>query len=97
MDGVEHITRADGNIFADIGFSAVEAENLLVRSQLMLDLHETIRGRRLTQAKAAKLLGVAQPRISDLVRGKIGLFSVDSLIAMLSRAGRRVEVRVKAG
>lgn len=67
-----------------------------VRAELMLHIRESIRRRKLTQAKAAKLFGVTQPRISDLMRGKIYLFSVDSLIAMLSHAGAKVELRVRA-
>lgn len=61
----------------------------------MIRLSELIEERGLTQAKAAKLLGVAQPRVSDLLRGKILLFSVDSLIEMLGRAGARVSFVVK--
>jgi predicted XRE-type DNA-binding protein len=95
-DGVEHVTPAGGNVFADIGFSPTEAANLLVRARLMHDLSVIIRKRKLTQARAAKLFGVTQPRVSDLIRGKIELFSVDSLIAMLGHAGAKVELRVRA-
>jgi predicted XRE-type DNA-binding protein len=95
-DGIEHVTPADGNIFADIGFPPAEAENLRARSKLMGEVLEMIRRRNLTQARAARLFGVTQPRISDLVRGKIELFSVDSLIAMLGHAGAKIEVRVRA-
>jgi len=94
--GIEHVTPADGNVFADIGFPPAAAENLRVRASLMLHLRRVVRDRRMTQAKAAKLFGVTQPRVSDLMRGKIQLFSVDSLLAMLSRAGAKVELRVRA-
>ena len=87
--------RSSGNVFRDLGFSADEAENLRVRSDLMLDLQRLIEKRGLAQAQAAKLLGVTQPRISDLLRGKIQLFSVDSLIEMLGRAGAHVSFVVK--
>ena len=87
--------RSSGNVFRDLGFSADEAENLRVRSDLMLNLQRMIEERGLTQAQAAKLLGVTQPRISDLLRGKIQLFSVDSLIEMLGRAGAHVSFVVK--
>jgi predicted XRE-type DNA-binding protein len=95
FDGIEHVTPADGNVFLDIGFSPAEAENLRARALLMNDLEQIIRKRKLTQARAAKLLGVTQPRVSDLVRGKIELFSVDSLITMLGHAGAQVELRVR--
>jgi predicted XRE-type DNA-binding protein len=83
------------NVFRDLGFSREEAEHLKIRSDLMIRLTKLIEGRGLTQAQAARLLGVTQPRISDLVRGKIDRFSVDSLIEMLGRTGARVAVVVK--
>ena len=87
--------RSSGNVFRDLGFSENEAENLRVRSDLMIKLSKLIEERGLTQAQAAKLLGVTQPRISDLKRGKIQLFSVDSLIEMLGHAGAHVLFVVK--
>jgi predicted XRE-type DNA-binding protein/phage-related protein len=71
-----------------------EAANMRLRSELMIRIDQLIRRRRLTQARAAKLFGVSQPRISDLVRGKIGKFSVDILIEMLHRAGMDVRITV---
>ena len=88
------VQRSSGNVFRDLGFSDTEAENLRVRADLMISLGKLIEGRGLTQGQAAKLLGVTQPRISALMRGKIHLFSVDSLIAMLGRGGARVSVSV---
>lgn len=87
---VSHVTPADGNIFADLGFPSEEAENLKIRAQLMGELQDLITD--VTQADAGRLLGVAQPRISDLKRGKIGLFTVDALVNMLGRAGIKVRV-----
>ena len=89
------IRRSSGNVFLDLGFDTEEAENLRVRSELMMELTKLVKKRRLTQEKAAKLLGVTQPRVSDLTRGKIHRFSVDSLIEMLGRAGMRVHVTTK--
>ena len=89
------VRRSSGNVFRDLGFSANEAENLRVRSDLMIQLSKLLEERGLTQAQAAKLLGVTQPRISDLMRGKIQLFSVDSLIEMLGHAGAQVSFVVK--
>lgn len=86
--------RSSGNVFRDLGFAPEEAEHLRVRADLMIRLTKLIQARRLTQARAAQLFGVSQPRISDLVRGKIDRFSVDSLIEMLGHAGARVSVRV---
>ena len=91
------VRRSSGNIFRDLGFSRQEAEHLKIRSDLMIRLTRLIEARRLTQAQAARLLGVTQPRISDLVRGKIDRFSVDSLIEMLGRAGARITILVRPG
>jgi len=84
-----------GNVFRDLGFKAEEAENLKLRAMLMVELEKHIREKRLTQKRAAVRLGVTQPRISDLMRGKIDLFSVDTLITMLTQAGLKVDVRVR--
>ena len=86
--------RSTGNVFRDLGFSEEEAENLKIRADLMIELTKLIDAQNLTQVAAAKLLGVTQPRISDLMRGKIDRFSVDSLIEMLGHAGARVSVVV---
>lgn len=86
---------SSGNVFADLGFDAEEAQNLKVRADLMIEVTKLIESRGLTQAAAARLLGVTQPRISDLVRGKIDRFSVDSLIEILGRAGATVSVAVR--
>jgi predicted XRE-type DNA-binding protein len=89
------IVRSSGNVFKDLGFPHEEAEHLRVRSALMISLCNIIESRRMTQAQAARLLGVTQPRVSDLVRGKIGLFSIDTLVDMLAIAGFQVNVRVR--
>ena len=87
--------RASSNIFRDLGFGPEEAENLRVRADLMIALSTLIEDQGLTQVQAAELLGVSQPRVSDLVRGKIERFSVDTLIAMLGMAGVQVRVTTK--
>ncbi|HEY9015862.1 MAG TPA: helix-turn-helix transcriptional regulator [Gemmatimonadales bacterium] len=86
------ITPSSGNVFADLGFSEEEAEHLRLRSTLMIEIRKLIEERELTQAAAAKLFGVTQPRISNLVRGRIDLFSLDTLVGMLARAGVHVDV-----
>ena len=83
---------SSGNVFLDIGFSAPEAANLRVRADLMIELIRIVRSRKLTQASAANLFGVTQPRVSDVMTGKVDRFSIDALVEMLARAGRRVEV-----
>jgi predicted XRE-type DNA-binding protein len=86
------ITRSSGNVFCDLGFSREEAEHLMVRAELMMSLQETIKARGLKQTEAANLLGVTQPRVSDLMRGQIHLFSVDTLIDMLAKLGIRAKL-----
>jgi predicted XRE-type DNA-binding protein len=89
------IHRTTGNVFADLGFPPEEAEHLKVRSGLMIALIRLIRDRGLTQVRAAKLFGVSQPRVSDLVRGKIERFSIDTLVEMLGHAGAHVSIVVR--
>ncbi len=89
------VTRSSGNVFRDLGFSPDEAEHLLVRSELMIRVQKLIASRRLKQAEVAKILRVTQPRVSDLLRGRIDLFSTDALIDMLARLGVRVRLVLK--
>jgi len=70
-------------------------ETLKLRSELMVALTRHIQREKWTQAKAAKLLGVTQPRISDLMRGKINSFGLDMLVKMATAAGLRVSMKVK--
>ena len=70
------------------------AENMKLRSRLMMALRDHIAGENLSQAAAATRLGVTQPRISDLVRGKIDLFSLDTLVNMLAAAGLHIELQI---
>jgi predicted XRE-type DNA-binding protein len=88
------VTLSTGNVFRDLGFRCEEAEHLLIRADLMLEVQELIASRRLKQKAAAKILHVTQPRVSDLLRGRIDLFSTDALIDMLAHLGARVHVRV---
>jgi predicted XRE-type DNA-binding protein len=71
-----------------------EAENMKLRSGLMMALKEHIARAGMSQAQAAKLFGVTQPRVSDLMRGKISLFSLDALVSMAAAAGLHIEMRV---
>jgi predicted XRE-type DNA-binding protein len=88
------VRRSTGNVFRDLGFGEDEAENLKIRADLMIELTKLIEAQGLTQVAAAELLGVTQPWVSDLMRGKIDRFSVDSLIDMLGHAGACVSVVV---
>src|SRR5262249_37424059 len=90
------ITPSTGNVFRDIGFSEEEAEHLKIRSDLMILLQRAISRRHLKQAEVARILGVTQPRVSDLVRGRIGLFSIDTLVDFLARFGIHVKVVVSS-
>ena len=89
------VTASTGNVFRDIGFSQEEAEHLVVRADLLIQLQKLIASRGLTQSAVARLLRVTQPRVSDLLRGRIDLFSTDSLIDMLARLGVGVRLVVK--
>lgn len=74
--------------------TSAQAENMRLRSALMLALREHINTTGMSQSKAAKMFGVTQPRISDLMRGRIELFAIDSLVNMLAAIGLRVELRI---
>lgn len=87
--------RGSDNVFEDVGFASGEAANLKIRADLMLDLRRFIHARRWTQAEAAAFFGETQPRISNLMKGEIGRFSVDKLINMLACAGILVRVKTE--
>ena len=84
------VTQSTGNVFRDLGFPAEEAEHLLIRADLLLQLQKAVAARRLTQAAVARVLRITQPRVSDLLRGRLHLFSSDTLIDFLARLGIRV-------
>ena len=84
-----------GNVFEDLGFSRSEAAHLQLRSAMMTRLIAEIESKGLTQARAAKCMGITQPRVSDLMRGKLHLFSIDTLVSLLSAMELRVDLRVR--
>ena len=84
------------SIWDAIEDTPAEAAHMRLRSQLMMALRNHIEQSGLNQSQAAKVLGVTQPRVSDLMRGKIDLFAIDTLVAMLTAAGLQVELRVAA-
>jgi len=87
------IEGSTGNVFEDIGFAAEEAHNLLLRADLMLKIERFVKQSGMTQKEAARVLGVTQPPLNQLLKRKIELFSLDALVNMLSRAGMRVKMR----
>jgi predicted XRE-type DNA-binding protein len=84
------------NVWDAIEDTPAHAESMRLRSTLMMALKDDIVRSGLSQSEAAKLLGVTQPRISDLMRGKIELFGLDTLVSMIAAAGLRVEMRVSS-
>jgi predicted XRE-type DNA-binding protein len=83
------------NVFLDLGFNDAEAENLKLRSTLMQRVEKFVKQSNMTQSEAAGVLGVTQPRLNQLLKGKIQLFSLDALVNMLANAGMRVTLTVK--
>jgi predicted XRE-type DNA-binding protein len=83
----EPIIESSGNVFADLGFSPEESTLLQLRADLMASLRQAIEARGWTQAQAAEALGIGQPRVSDLIRGKWEKFSLDMLITLAVRVG----------
>lgn len=87
--------RGSGNIFIDLGFAKAEAENLRLRSDLMIRIIQFYRKSGLKQAEAARTLGLTQPRLNSLLKGKIHQFSLDALVNIASNAGMNVRLVVK--
>lgn len=92
----EESTKSSGNVFIDLGFDPAEAAVLQMRASLMSDLRLYIEENKLSQAEAAKRLGIAQSRVSDLARGKWEKFSLEMLITLEARLGRSVRVELAA-
>jgi predicted XRE-type DNA-binding protein len=89
------LKKGSGNVFADLGFAESEAQNLALRSDLMIRIEKLVRDSGMTQQQAAKTFGVTQPRLNALLKGKIADFSLDALVNMLARAGMQVKMTVK--
>jgi len=90
------IIRSNRNVFHDLGFNVEEAEHLKVRAALMIQVQKRIAEGGYSQGEAATMLNVTQPRVSDLMNGRIDLFSTDTLIDMLMSLGVRVRFVLKA-
>lgn len=101
-----HVTPPGGNVFADLGFAPEEAavlkaesqriitEKLAIKEALMAELASWIEAKQLKQAEAAAILGVTRPRVSDVINKKTIKFTIDALVDMLARAGKRVQLSV---
>jgi predicted XRE-type DNA-binding protein len=90
------MTESSGNIFLDLGFPPHEAAVMLLRAELAEALRVWIEREKLTQAQAAKRLKIAQPRMSEIVRGKVELLSLDYLVGLCAKAGIPVDLRLAA-
>jgi predicted XRE-type DNA-binding protein len=90
------VTNSSGNIFLDLGFPRHEAEVMLLRAKLAEALREWIERESLTQAQASKRLGIAQPRVSEISRGKVELLSLDYLVGLCAKAGIPVGLSLAA-
>ena len=87
------IEAGSGNVFADLGYA--DAKERTLKVELAMEVNRLLRERRLTQAVAAKVLGIRQPHVSDLVRYRLERFSVERLMAFIVGLGRDVEIRIR--
>jgi predicted XRE-type DNA-binding protein len=90
------LTKSSGNVFRDLGFAPHEASVMLLRAQLAEALRAWMEREGLTQAQAAKRLGIAQPRVSEIMRNKVELMSLDYLVALCAKARLDVALRLAA-
>jgi len=88
-------TRTFANVWDALSDSPEEAATMKIRSDVMIAIHDTIRAWDITQAQAASRLGVTQPRLNDLLQGKINKFSLDTLLTLAGRAGLKVKINIK--
>lgn len=91
------ITEGSGNVFVDLGFDdPAEAEVMKLRAEVMIRTAQQLKARGWTQAEAARRLGITQPRVSRLIKGKVEDFSLDMLLTLATRAGLHPELRLTA-
>ncbi|VFN03133.1 MAG: transcriptional regulator, XRE family [Candidatus Kentron sp. G] len=91
---ITHITEANANIFEDLGFDKIEARKLKIKAELMCQLSEWIKEKRLEQEEVSELLQLTRPRISNVMRGESSGLTIDALVDMLERAGKHVTIQV---
>ena len=92
----ERVTKSSGNVFVDLGYPPEEAAVLAMRAEIMAKLRNLIDDHGWTQQEASKRLGIAQSRVSDLVRGKWDKFSLDMLVTLAARVGQRPSIVLNA-
>jgi predicted XRE-type DNA-binding protein len=90
------VTKSSGNVFVDLGFPPHEASVMLLRAQLAEALRAWMEREGLTQAQAAKRLGISQPRVSEVIRNKVELMSLDYLVTLCAKARLEVGLRLAA-
>ncbi|MBS0583358.1 MAG: XRE family transcriptional regulator [Proteobacteria bacterium] len=88
--------KSSGNVFVDLGFDPAEAEVMKLRAEVMIRMQKHLKAQGWTQAEAARRLGVTQPRVSRLLRGKWEDFSLDMLLTLASRAGLHPTLKLAA-
>jgi predicted XRE-type DNA-binding protein len=88
-------TRTFANVWDAIEDSPEDAATMTMRSNVMIAIKDTVRGWTKTQAQAARRLGITQPRLNDLLHGKINKFSLDTLMTLATRAGLKVKIDVR--
>lgn len=93
MSDDKNITVGSDNVFADLGFANPEEE--LLKAKLVREIRDILKRRKLTQAKAATLLGLKQPDVSSLVTGRVGKFSIERLVRCLDRLDYKVDLIVR--
>lgn len=91
----EKLTVSSGNVFEDVGFAPDEAAAMLARETLLVALEKELRRRGKKQQALADELGVPRTRISEIIHHRTDRFSMDKLVSLLHRAGKRVEIRVR--
>ena len=88
--------KGSGNVFLDLGFDPAEAEVMALRAEVMIRLEQHLKSKGWTQAEAAKRLGITQPRVSRLTKGRWQDFSLDMLLTLAARIGLKPELRLAA-
>jgi predicted XRE-type DNA-binding protein len=88
-------TKTFTNVWDALSDSPEEAATMKIRSDVMIAIHDAVRAWDTTQARAASRLGVTQPRLNDLLQGKINKFSLDTLLTLAGRAGLKVKINIK--
>ncbi len=91
---MEDYVKSSGNVFADLGLP--DAEERLAKAELARQIEHIVKKRRLTQERAAKILGISQPKVSALLQGKLAGFSMDRLLKFLMALDQDIEIRIKS-